>query len=320
MRSWQQRMHLGSNDYTVFSYATESFDTIEELYAHATSQLEAGNHLSSATARRYLNNLMYEGFREIDPELQAKGIAGLSLDTKLILYESIAQEFHPQNLQYLMALNDEMGLARDFYACEAEESTSFFSMDNIETLQNQYPNLINSLDRLLKSPTSFNIEAKSNIFQQLVDAYCIYCEIPRLNVRCKFEEDEGLQGFYSAYDKSITLNTNTDNFRRNPLGTIETLIHEARHSKQHALAQAYRNGEIKESHSSYIAARLFHASLMTAGGYISPEFNYSGYRDQPAEMDARAAGGAAAAALKRNQKYLSATPQRAMQPNLAFTF
>jgi len=286
------------------SYDTASY-TAEEVYQQTTSVLNQDNHVSSDLARRFLNNLHYGGFAEIDPELQASGIGGLNLEAKLTLYESIAQEHNERNLQYLSALNAEMKLGNDFYTRGSRESAQFFESGNLSYLANANPNLMMGLSRLLKGQEQIKPDVKEKIYQGLIDAYCDFCEIPRKQIHFCHNKDAKLQGFYSPQDDSITMNTNTDDFRINPMGTIETLIHEARHGKQHALANAYRSGGIPAGHPNYVAARVFNANINTIGGYIGAGWNYSAYHGQPAEVDARTAGESAVASLQKNMKYLT---------------
>ena len=303
------------------SYDTASYTT-EEVYQHTTSALNQGNHVPPDLARRFLNNLHYGSFAETDPELQASGIGGLNLEAKLTLYESIAQEHNERNLQYLSALNAEMKLGSDFYTRGTKESAQFFESGNLSYLANANPNLMIGLSRLLKGQGQIKPDVKEKIYQGLIDAYCDFCEIPRKQIHFRHNKDTKLQGFYSPQDDSITMNTNTDDFRSNPVGTIETLIHEARHGKQHALANAYRTGEIPVGHPNHVAARVFHANINTVGGYIGAGRNYSAYYGQPAEVDARTAGESAVAALRKNMKHLvqNSQPVARIRPSLSLAF
>lgn len=272
----------------------------QQLYDHVTNKLAQGEIIHPELARRYVHHVYYNEFSDIDLLLSRGGLGGMSLDDKLTLYESIAQECHSKNTEYLGALNAEMGLTDEFFAQEAEETAEFFSEQNLRYLARTHPKLIAGLEAMMTSPASLSEAAKANTYQMLSDAYCDFCEIPRKQVNCRHDPDSLLYGFYQPRNDSIMLNTNTDLFRRDPFAVIETLIHEARHGKQHEMGRAYHHGEIPRSHPSYVPARVFYANIKTVDGYVNPQYDYSGYHGQPAEIDARKAGEVAINNLRKN--------------------
>jgi len=278
---------------------------VHELHDYVTGQLQNKQLVSPDLARRFLNNLHYGGFSEIDPALQAAGIVGMRLEDKLTLYESIAQERNPQNLKWLSALNAGMGLGADFYAEQAKETAKFAERENLKLLFERNPNLIVGLARLLNNPASVRDDIKEAIYQELTNAYCDFRKIPRSKVHFYNDKDPCLQGFYSPRDGSISMNRNTKNFGNNPLRTIETLIgHEAKHAQEYAIAKDLRAGKIQPGDPNYIAARVFNANINMLGGYIAADCNYEAYQNQPAEIDARTSGEAMFEILSKNVGYI----------------
>lgn len=277
----------------------EQCQSAEELYEFVQARLEQNEHVPAELARRYVHHVFYGGFEDIDPALHRGGLEGMPLADKLVLYESIANEYDPRNIQYLSALNAELGLGADFFKREAEETASFFSERNLNFLTRTKPDMMHNLRQYLDNPQSLPDQQKEKLFQDIINSYCDFCEMPRANVICKADKNENLLGYYQSGSHNITLNTNSFCYQDDPWTMIETLIHEARHGKQHCLAQRYQRGEISPDAPSYVAARVFYANLRTTGGYICSGDGFDNYFEQPSEIDARMSGTMAVCSIAR---------------------
>jgi len=303
--------------------------SVEEIYDHVQEKLKSNSLIEPEIARRFLENLFRGGFTDIDPALQTGGISSLNLEAKLILYESVAQEcYNPEdpdnlnNLKYLSALNAEMGLGEDFYLREAQKSTTFCSVENLRRLSQENPNLLSNLAKLFNNDP-IRSEIKETIYQEMVDIFCDFFHMPRKEIYFQHEENKRSLGGYVHDHNCIFLNTNSDEFQKNSIGTLETLFHEARHGMQHDLADAYRTGKIQPNHPDYAAARIFYVNIKTIGGYINANANYAAYDDQPSERDARVVGQAVVTALQQNVGILNQCPKPSVcnvrTPEFAFS-
>lgn len=238
-------------------------------------------------ARRYLNHVFYSGQTETT-------LRDLPLETKLSLYEAVADEHNPRNALYLNALNEEMGLTEKFYAHNAKSIDSFFTdTPRLEAAwtdsQDTRTSYAAVMKKIVTNDPSITYEETTAALGFMAEEYANHCgvDVPKLVYFNGRPESLGYQ-----CEGEIGINLSSPHFLNNPQQLINTLFHEVDHMKQHAMGQAYRDGDIGEKHQDYIAARVFAANLKTKNGYIQPQnlLGHQAYKNQPVEIAARYAG------------------------------
>lgn len=276
-------------------------------------------------ARSFINNIYYGGFSGVagdDAIVQAareRNLEALPLELKLDLYEAIANDAGPGegNVHYLDALNKEMDLTKDFYLDQTKEAEQFFGETNRFNLENNWAQLgsgisfSEALHQQIHSGSGLESPSAQILAKFIIKEYAKFTgnKCPEINFVNEAPNSCGATGTKSDGTEFINLNVNAEAFKGNFLAAVDTQLHEFKHIQQKQLAEKYLAGEIKEGDPNYITARVFAANLKTKSGYITPppfhdrmtkeeveryKQGFKAYEDQPAEIDARTFGQAAA--------------------------
>lgn len=242
-----------------------------------------------ATARRYLNHIFYNSYGQTPTELSS-----LPPETKLNLYEAVAEENNPRNALYLNALNEEMGLTKGFYAQNAQSVDSFFAdskkleaaWTKSQGTQTSYSAV---MQKIVNKDPNITYEETTAALKFMAEEYSKHCGVD--NPKLVFYEGKPESLGYQR-DGEVGINLSSPHFMKNPDQLINTLVHEVDHMKQDMMGTAYRAGKITEKDPDYFAARVFAANIKTRNGYISPKnlLGHQAYEQQPVEIASRYAG------------------------------
>jgi hypothetical protein len=266
---------------------------VENPEALARRVLGAGGRTDADSARRLLTNIFYGAINFANP-LGQEGISALPLGVKLNLYESIAREGHPQNHQYLDALNQEMGLTQSFYSRQAADVVTFLnrpSLDLSYAFRHMGTTFSSAMTRAISGQAT-ECERRE-LLAYLANAYGRHLGLtppPRIQF---VHADPNLQGQFipdnSGGGGVVQINLDSTGFKTDFSRSLNTLFHELQHGKQFALVADLQAGRVTEIHPDYVAARVFAANLSNFG-YISASTDHGAYERQTAEVDARNAG------------------------------
>ena len=247
-------------------------------------------------ARRYLNKIHYG---EINPSIgddALQGISKLPIEMKINLYEVLAEEGNDRNLEYLDALNQEMGLTEEFYAAQAEDVKEFFGdTKKIEKMwraaSGTRGTFAKAMNQMINHGEAMSERDKKNVLTFAAKSYAKHMGLEEPKIKF-FADDPRLQGYFQRETGEIAFNTNSEAFKKDPMSAFNTAFHEPKHMEQCALAKAYEAGELSKTHKDYLAARVFAANMSTKGGYITADtpLGIKAYARQPSEVGARFAG------------------------------
>ena len=258
--------------------------TSEELTSHI---FKKEGKVSSTAARKFLNNLHYEG-------LEKQALHCPNPEVKINLYEAIASDAQNDNTRNLNALNEEMGLTEEFYAKNAQSVDTFLSdTDRLETAwkvrygeQTSYSKV---MKKIVNNDPSITNKETVALLEFINEEYSQHCgiEVSKLNF---FEGDPNSLGYQR--EGEIGINLSSPLFKEDPKQLLNTLFHEVDHGKQCKMGQDYRDGMIERGHPDYMTARVFAANLKSNNGYIQPQnlLGHQAYKTQPAEVAARYSG------------------------------
>lgn len=263
--------------------APESTRSLDEVSRNVISRK---GRVDPDSARRFLNRIFYGN--------GPGSLEKLDIEFKLNLYESIAREDNPRNAVYLDALNQEMGLTKEFYLEQAATAAGFMSDENKQWLEQRWKEsgrqgtFGDAMAQAIRTPERVGTKGKTSLLGFIAASYSEYADIraPHLEF---IHAHPNLQG--ETDGRVLRINTNTPDFSGNFLGTFHTLMHELEHNRQRDLAADYKAGRIGRDHKDYIAARVFSAN-MDNFGYIEPDnaAGFSAYEGQIVEVDANFAG------------------------------
>jgi len=270
-------------------------NTVKELQDYVEN---AKGAVDPENARRYLNHIFYGDIRQ-------EGIISLPIEIKINLYESLAEEGNERNLEYLDALNKEMGLTEEFYAKQSEDVKTFFGdTKKIEKMWRSFPGtkgtFAAAMHQMINYGEAMNEKDKKQVLIFTSKAYAKHMGIEEPKVEF-FEDKPNLHGYFIRETGVIGFNTESSSFKEYPMQAFNTAFHETKHMKQYALAKEYKDGDISRMHKDFISARVFAANLKTKGGYINGgnPLGHDAYASQPSEIGARHSGDTAEIVAKR---------------------
>lgn len=284
--------------------------TDEEVKAHVESNFGA---VDPESARRYLNKVYYGKITPSIGDETKQGISKLPTEMKVNMYEALAQEGNSDNLEYLDALNQEMGLTEEFYADQAEDVKTFFAdTKKIEKMWHATSGtkgtFAAAMNQMINHGASMSEKDKKKVLTFAAKSYAKHMGLEEPKIEF-FEDKPELHGYFKRETGVIGFNTKSDAFAKNPMQAFDTAFHEPKHMQQFKLAGDYMVGSLDANDPNYLGAHVFAAGLCTTGGYIPADssLGHAAYARQPTEIAARHAGKKAVELA--TEKYGS--PQRA---------
>ncbi|MBK6895540.1 MAG: hypothetical protein IPH06_02980 [Alphaproteobacteria bacterium] len=267
--------------------------------------------LSGREAMNFVNKVLYS-YQDVETGRQA--LADLSLETRLNLYDAIANdkqyEFHgiipvevdiPGRVEALDALGLSKGaFTKELVISQEREVDAFFSADNEGNLQRQWEEAGYGyrFKDILKEGVHNRLDSNQQkaVLAFIIDSYSRQLGVKRSG-DIVFSENSPNSSVHltSSGEEFLGMEVGMQGGRDSFLNSIDSVMHELEHMRQATLAARYAKGEISRTDPRYLEARLYAASTSVRGFYISPdEGGFQAYQAQPIEVGARWVGAYAA--------------------------